>query len=49
MRMSAQFNPILMSGSINGSNSYRPAIGMLKFWLRGARDVKNVEALSGGK
>ena len=49
MRMSAQFKPILMSGSINGSNSYRPAIGMLKFWLRGARDVKNVEALSGGK
>lgn len=49
MRMSAQFKPILMSGSINGSNSYRPAIGMLKFWLRGARDIKNVEALSGGK
>lgn len=49
MRMSAQFKPILMAGSINGSNSYRPAIGILKFWVKGARDVKNVEALSGGK
>lgn len=49
MRLSAQWKPILMSGSINGSNSYRPAIGILKFWMRGAHDVKNVEALSGGK
>lgn len=49
MRMSGQWKPIQMTGSINGSNSYRPSIGALKFWIRGAKDVKNVEALSGGK
>ncbi|CCU98300.1 unnamed protein product [Malassezia sympodialis ATCC 42132] len=49
LRMSGQWKPVLMSGSINGSNSYRPAIGALKFWVRGARDLKNVEVLSGGK
>ncbi|KAL4399972.1 Tricalbin-2 [Malassezia pachydermatis] len=49
LRMSGQWKPILMSGSINGSNSYRPAIGVLKFWVRRAKDLKNVEALSGGK
>lgn len=49
LRMSGQWKPVLMSGSINGSNSYRPAIGALKFWVRRARDLKNVEVLSGGK
>lgn len=49
VRMSGQWKPVAMSGSINGSNSYRPAIGVLKFWLQGAKDVKNVEALQGGK
>ena len=49
LRMSALWKPIMMAGSINGSNSYRPAIGALKFWIRGATDVKNVEALMGGK
>ncbi|WFD25631.1 hypothetical protein MNAN1_000594 [Malassezia nana] len=49
VRMSGQWKPVLMSGSINGSNSYRPAIGALKFWLRCAHDIKNVEMLSGGK
>lgn len=49
IRMSAQWKPVVMAGSINGSNSYRPAIGSLKVWLRGAYDVKNVEALTAGK
>ncbi|WFD29258.1 hypothetical protein MSPP1_000265 [Malassezia sp. CBS 17886] len=49
VRMSAQWRPIVMPGSINGSNSYRPAIGAMKVWVRGGRDLKNVEALSGGK
>ncbi|WFC98600.1 hypothetical protein MYAM1_001330 [Malassezia yamatoensis] len=49
IRMSSQWKPVVMAGSINGSNSYRPAIGALKVWVRGAYDVKNVEALMGGK
>lgn len=49
MRMSSMWKPVVMAGSINGSNSYRPSIGALKVWLRGAFDVKNVEALMGGK
>ena len=49
VRMSSMWKPVIMAGSINGSNSYRPSIGALKVWLRGAFDVKNVEALMGGK
>ncbi|WFD05239.1 hypothetical protein MVES1_000567 [Malassezia vespertilionis] len=49
IRLSSQWKPVVMAGSINGSNSYRPPIGALKVWIRGAHDVKNVEALSGGK
>lgn len=49
VRMSALWKPVVMAGSINGSNSYRPPIGVLKVWIRGAVDIKNVEALMGGK
>lgn len=49
MRMSVFWKPLVMAGSINGSASYRPPIGTAKFWIRGAVDVKNVEALMGGK
>ena len=49
VRMSVFWKPLVMAGSINGSGSYRPAIGTAKFWIRGAVDVKNVEALMGGK
>ncbi|KAK0530378.1 Tricalbin-2 [Tilletia horrida] len=49
LRMQAQWKPVLMSGSKNGGNGYQPAIGVVKFWLDKAIDVKNVEALTGGK
>ncbi|KAK0546129.1 Tricalbin-2 [Tilletia horrida] len=49
LRMAAQWKPVLMSGSKNGGNGYQPAIGVVKFWLDKAIDVKNVEALTGGK
>ncbi|WFD33903.1 hypothetical protein MCUN1_000729 [Malassezia cuniculi] len=49
VRMSVFWKPLVMAGSINGSASYRPPIGTAKFWIRGAEDVKNVEALMGGK
>ncbi|KAE8225894.1 hypothetical protein CF319_g1436 [Tilletia indica] len=49
LRMQAQWKPVQMSGSKNGGNGYQPAIGAVKFWLDKAIDVKNVEALTGGK
>lgn len=49
VRMSAEWKPVQMSGSMNGSSGYTPAIGVVKFWMKRATDVKNVEALTGGK
>lgn len=49
VRMSAEWKPVLMSGSMNGSSGYTPAIGVVKFWIKRATDVKNVEAMTGGK
>ena len=49
VRMSAQWKPVQMAGSMNGSSGYTPAIGTVKFWIKRATDVKNVEALTGGK
>ncbi|KAJ9475360.1 Tricalbin-3 [Pseudozyma hubeiensis] len=49
VRMSAQWKPVQMSGSMNGSSGYTPAIGAVKFWIKRATDVKNVEGMTGGK
>ncbi len=49
LRMSAQWKPVLMSGSMNGGSGYVPAIGAVKFWIKKATDVKNVESGLGGK
>lgn len=49
VRMSAQWKPVQMSGSMNGSSGYTPAIGTVKFWIKRATDVKNVEGMTGGK
>lgn len=49
VRMSAEWKPVLMSGSMNGGSGYTPAIGVVKFWMKKAIDVKNVEAMMGGK
>ncbi|SJX65421.1 related to TCB3-protein localized to membranes, bud-enriched [Sporisorium reilianum f. sp. reilianum] len=49
VRMSAQWKPVQMSGSTNGSSGYTPAIGTVKFWIKRATDVKNVEGMTGGK
>lgn len=49
VRMSAQWKPVLMSGSMNGGSGYVPSIGVLKFHMHKAKDVKNVEAAIGGK
>ncbi|SPO32702.1 related to TCB3 - protein localized to membranes, bud-enriched [Ustilago trichophora] len=49
VRMSAEWKPVQMSGSMNGSSGYTPAIGAIKFWVKRATDVKNVEGMTGGK
>ncbi|SNX87597.1 related to TCB3 - protein localized to membranes, bud-enriched [Melanopsichium pennsylvanicum] len=49
VRMSAEWKPVQMSGSMNGSSGYTPAIGAVKFWMKRATDVKNVEGMTGGK
>ncbi|PWY97366.1 tricalbin [Testicularia cyperi] len=49
VRMSAEWKPVHMAGSTNGSSGYTPAIGVVKFWVKKATDVKNVEAMTGGK
>lgn len=49
IRLEAVWKPILMSGAINGASAYRPPIGVVRFWFRRAVDLKNVEALTGGK
>ncbi|WVQ70782.1 hypothetical protein IAR50_000304 [Cryptococcus sp. DSM 104548] len=49
IRMSAEWKPVAMTGSIGGANSYVPPIGILRVHLKKAVDVKNVEAALGGK
>ncbi|UZJ51522.1 hypothetical protein CBS101457_000842 [Exobasidium rhododendri] len=49
VRMSVEWKPVLMSGSMNGGSGYTPAIGVVKFWMHKAIGVKNVEAAMGGK
>jgi hypothetical protein len=49
VRMSAEWKPVLMSGSLNGGSGYTPSIGVLKFHMHKAVGVKNVEAALGGK
>lgn len=49
VRISAEWKAVMMAGAINGSRSYRPPIGVVRFWIKRAIDLKNVEALTGGK
>lgn len=49
VRLSATWKGVLMAGAINGAGAYTPPIGVLKFWFKKAEDLKNVEALTGGK
>lgn len=49
VRLTAEWKPVLMVGSINGAGAYTPPIGVIRIWFKRARDLKNVEALTGGK
>lgn len=49
VRMSAEWKPVDMAGSLHGADSYVPPIGIVRLWMKKATDVKNVEAALGGK
>jgi Ca2+-dependent lipid-binding protein len=49
VRMSAEWKPLDMAGSLHGAGQYSPPIGVVRMNLLKAVDVKNVEATFGGK
>lgn len=49
IRLSAVWKPVLMAGAINGAGVYTPPIGVIRVHFKSAQDLKNVEALTGGR
>ncbi|RDB28789.1 Uncharacterized protein PYUK71.03c [Hypsizygus marmoreus] len=49
VRLSAEWKPLNMAGSLHGADKYVPPIGVVRLLLDRATDVKNVEATLGGK
>ncbi|KAJ7124724.1 C2 domain-containing protein [Mycena crocata] len=49
IRVSAEWKPLNMAGSLHGADQYKPPIGVVRLHLDKATDVKNVEAALGGK
>jgi Ca2+-dependent lipid-binding protein len=49
IRMTASFKPVAMAGAINSAGDFRPPIGIVRVWIKRAVDLKNVEALTGGR
>jgi len=49
LRLSAEWKPLAMAGALHGSDHYKPPIGVVRLVLQKATDVKNVEAMLGGK
>jgi len=49
VRMSAEWKPLDMAGSLYGAAKYQPPIGIVRMLIKKAVDVKNVEAGLGGK
>lgn len=49
VRISAEWKPLNMAGSLHGADTFTPPIGVVRLWLQRASDVKNVEATLGGK
>jgi len=49
VRVSAEWKPLNMAGSMSGADQYIPPIGIVRLWLKKAVDVKNVEGGLGGK
>lgn len=49
IRVSAEWKPLDMAGSLHGLDQYKTPIGVVRLCLDKAVDVKNVEATLGGK
>lgn len=49
LRMTVEWKPLAMAGSVQGAAGYTPPIGVVRLWIKKATDVKNVEATLGGK
>ncbi|KAF8213474.1 C2 domain-containing protein [Mycena galopus ATCC 62051] len=49
IRLSADWKPLNMAGSLHGADQYKPPIGVMRLHLDKATDVKNVEGALGGK
>jgi Ca2+-dependent lipid-binding protein len=49
VRLTAEWKPVAMTGSMDGAAAYVAPIGVLRIWLKNAVDVKNVEGTLGGK
>jgi len=40
VRLSAEWKPLNMAGSLHGADRYMPPIGVVRLWLQKATDVK---------
>jgi Ca2+-dependent lipid-binding protein len=49
LRLTAEWKPLNMPGSLYSADQYTPPIGVVRLLLKEATDVKNVEAMLGGK
>ncbi|KAJ7169501.1 C2 domain-containing protein [Mycena filopes] len=49
IRLSAEWKPLNMAGSLHGADQYKAPIGVVRLHIDKATDVKNVEATLGGK
>lgn len=49
IRVSAEWKPLNMAGSLHSADQYSPPIGVVRLFLEKATEVKNVEATLGGK
>jgi Ca2+-dependent lipid-binding protein len=49
VRLTAEWKPLNMAGSLHGAEAFTAPIGVVRLWLQKAVDVKNVEATLGGK
>ena len=49
IRLTTEWKPVAMTGSLSGAAVYVPPIGILRIHIKKASDVKNVEATLGGK
>ena len=49
VRMEVKWKPVIMPGGLQGSGGYVTPIGVMRFHLKQAKDVRNVEAVTGGK